>query len=503
MLAMDSATSFVNDTLNGVIWEIVPWLLLAAGIYFGLRTIFVQIRLLPEMFKAVTEKPQGKDRQGRDLDEDYGGISAFKAFTISAASRVGTGNIAGVALAISVGGPGAVFWMWIIAIVGGATAFVESTLAQLWKTKDEDGNYHGGPAYYMTRGLNWRPLAIIFAVALSLTYGFVFNAIQTNSIVEAVGGSLETDSVTMKVIVAAVIATLTALIIFGGVTRIASATQIIVPFMAIAYILIGLVVVIMNISEVPGMISLIVGHALGLQQVAGATVGAAFAFGMRRGLFSNEAGQGSAPNAAATATVSHPVKQGLVQTLGVYFDTLVVCTITAFIVLLGPAVTYGMDDIQGAALTQSALADSVGAWGAHAVTFILFFLAFSSVIGNYYLAQANVEYLTSSKTVMLIFRLGVIGFVIFGAFGSLPLVWALGDTMAGTMAIINIIAIVPLGGVAFKLLRNFSEQRTKGVDPVFHRDMLPELKNVEFWDGSDPVTRRSAEDLKVADHPEQ
>ena len=290
MLAMDSATSFVNDTLNGVIWEIVPWLLLAAGIYFGLPTIFVQVRLLPEMFKAVTEKPQGKDRQGRNLDEDYGGISAFKAFTISAASRVGTGNIAGVALAISVGGPGAVFWMWIIAIVGGATAFVESTLAQLWKTKDEDGNYHGGPAYYMTRGLNWRPLAIIFAVALSLTYGFVFNAIQTNSIVEAVGGSLETDSVTMKVIVAAVIATLTALIIFGGVTRIASATQIIVPFMAIAYILIGLVVVIMNISEVPGMISLIVGHALGLQQVAGATVGAAFAFGMRRGLFSNEAG---------------------------------------------------------------------------------------------------------------------------------------------------------------------------------------------------------------------
>ena len=215
---------------------------------------------------------------------------------------------------------------------------------------------------------------------------------------------------------------------------------------------------------------------------------------MRRGLFSNEAGMGSAPNAAATATVSHPVKQGLVQTLGVYFDTLLVCSITAFVVLLGPAVNYGMDDIQGAALTQSALADSVGAWGAHAITFILFFLAFSSVIGNYYLAQANLEYLTSSKTAMTVFRIVVIGFVIFGAFGSVPLVWALGDTMAGLLALFNIIAIIPLGGVAIKLLKNFNEQRAKGVDPVFHRDMLPEIKNVEFWDGSDPVTRRSAED---------
>ena len=242
------------------------------------------------------------------------------------------------------------------------------------------------------------------------------------------------------------------------------------------------------------MFAMIVGHALGIRQVAGAGVWLAFTQGMRRGLFSNEAGMGSAPNAAATATVSHPVKQGLVQTLGVYFDTLLVCSITAFVVLLGPAVDYGMDDIQGAALTQSALADSVGAWGAHAITFILFFLAFSSVIGNYYLAQANLEYLTSSKTAMTVFRLVVIGFVIFGAFGSVPLVWALGDTMAGLLALFNIIAIIPLGGVAIKLLKNFNEQRSKGVDPVFHRDMLPEIKNVEFWDGSDPVTRRSAED---------
>lgn len=491
---METATSFVEDTLNGVIWNVVPVFLVLAGVYFGVRTLFVQIRLFPEMLKAVAETPKGKDREGRDLDEEYGGLSAFKAFTISAASRVGTGNIAGVALAISIGGPGSVFWMWMLALLGGATAFVESTLAQLWKTKDAEGNYHGGPAYYMTRGLGWKPLAVIFSAFLAVTYGFVYNAIQTNSIVEAVGGSLGTDSVVLKGVVAAVIATLTALVIFGGVTRIASWTQVIVPFMAGAYILLGLAVLVINWREIPGMVEMIVGHALGLEQVVGAGVGAAFMQGMRRGLFSNEAGMGSAPNAAATATVSHPVKQGLVQTLGVYFDTLLVCSITAFVVLLGPAVTYGRDDIQGASLTQSALADSVGAWGAHAITFILFFLAFSSVIGNYYLAQANLQYLTDSKTAMTVFRLVVIGFVIFGAFGSVPLVWALGDTMAGLLAIFNIVAIVPLGGVALKLLKNFNDQRRKGIDPVFHREMLPELKNVEYWDGSDPVTRRSADD---------
>ena len=491
---METATSFVEDTLNGAIWNVVPVFLILAGVYFGVRTLFVQIRLFPDMLKAVAETPKGKDREGRDLDEEFGGLSAFKAFTISAASRVGTGNIAGVALAISIGGPGSVFWMGMLALLGGATAFVESTLAQLWKTKDAEGNYHGGPAYYMTRGLGWKPLAVIFSAFLAVTYGFVYNAIQTNSIVEAVGGSLGTDSVALKGVVAGVIAVLTALVIFGGVTRIASWTQVIVPFMAGAYILIGLAVLVVNWREIPGMIGMIVGHALGLEQVVGAGIGVAFMQGMRRGLFSNEAGMGSAPNAAATATVSHPVKQGLVQTLGVYFDTLLVCSITAFVVLLGPAVTYGRDDIQGASLTQSALADSVGAWGAHAITFILFFLAFSSVIGNYYLAQANLEYLTDSKTAMTVFRLVVIGFVIFGAFGSVPLVWALGDTMAGLLAIFNIVAIVPLGGVALKLLKNFNDQRRKGIDPVFHREMLPELKNVEYWDGSDPVTRRSEED---------
>ena len=369
-----------------------------------------------------------------------------------------------------------------------------STLAQLWKTKDAEGNYHGGPAYYMTRGLGWRPLAVLFSAFLALTYGFVYNAIQTNSITAAIETSVGNDSALVKCVVAGVLAILTALVIFGGVTRIASWTQVIVPFMAGAYIIMGVVVLVVNWREIPAMFELIVTHALGLKEVAGAGVWLAFTQGMRRGLFSNEAGMGSAPNAAASATVSHPVKQGLVQTLGVYFDTLLVCTITAFIVLLGPAVSYGMDDVQGVSLTQSALADSLGDWSAHAITAILFFLAFSSVIGNYYLAQTNLEYLTESKSALNVFRIVVIGFVIFGAFGSVPLVWALGDTMAGLLAIFNIVAIIPLGGVVLKLLKNFNDQRRKGIDPVFHREMLPELKNVEYWDGSDPVTRRSEED---------
>ncbi|MFS0372362.1 alanine:cation symporter family protein, partial [Corynebacterium striatum] len=254
-----------------------------------------------------------------------------------------------------------------------------------------------------------------------------------------------------------------------------------------------------NFDKVPGMIGDIIGHALGFKEIAGAGLGTAMMKGIQRGLFSNEAGEGSAPNAAATATVSHPVKQGLVQTLGVYFDTLVVCSITAFIILLGPSIAYG-EEAEGVSLTQAALASEVGNWGIHFVTFILFFLAFSSILGNYYLAESNVEYLTRSKVVLNIFRLVVLFFVWFGAVGSLPFVFALADTGAATMVFLNILAIVPLSGVAIKLLKNYNEQRRKGIDPVFHRDMLPELKNVECWDGSDPVTRRSPEDRQRLQH---
>lgn len=490
ILAMDflrNAVAFINDGL----WTyIVPWLLIAVGIFFGIRTVVVQLRMLPDMFKAVVERPKGV---GRDEDADYGGISAFKAFTISAASRVGTGNVAGVAVAISVGGPGAVFWMWMIAILGGATAFVESTLAQLWKVRDGD-SYRGGPAYYMRRGLGWTPLAVVFSVAIAFTFGLVYNAFQTNAIADSLSVSFNNDTFEFKAIVGAVIAVIAGFIVFGGVHRIANMTQFIVPFMAVAYLLVGLFVVLTNINEVPGMIADIVGHALGFREIAGASIGAAMMKGIQRGLFSNEAGEGSAPNAAATATVSHPVKQGLVQTLGVYFDTLVVCSITAFIILLGQDVAYG-EEAEGVSLTQAALASELGEWAVHFITFILFFLAFSSILGNYYLAESNVEYLSESKVVLYIFRAVVIFFVWFGAVGSLPFVFALADTGAATMVLLNVLAIVPLSGVAIRLLKNYNEQRRRGVDPVFHRDMLPGVDNIACWDGTDPVTRRSLEDL--------
>lgn len=487
---MQDLFSTVIGAINSSLWTyVLPWLLIAAGLFFGIRTALVQLRMVPDMFKAVVEKPQGIDQ-----DEDYGGISAFKAFTISAASRVGTGNVAGVAVAISVGGPGAVFWMWIIAILGGATSFVEATLAQLWKTKDGD-SYRGGPAYYMSRGLNWKAFAAIFSVAIAITFGLLYEAFQTNAISESLATSFDNDSTAFKSIVGLIVVALSAIIIIGGVQRIANWTQIIVPFMAVAYLLIGLLVVILNIGEVPAMIGHIVGNAFGFREAAGATVGAAMMKGIQRGLFSNEAGEGSAPNAAATATVSHPVKQGLVQTLGVYFDTLVVCSITAFIILLGTDFkSFGSDEIAGVTLTQNALSNSVGEWGIHFVTFILFFLAFSSILGNYYLAESNVQYLSKNKAVLWVFRILVLVFVFYGAVAPLGTVFDLADTGAAIMVLLNIVAIVPLSGVAIKLLKNYNAQRKEGQDPVFHRDMLPDVKSVECWDGTDPVTRRSPED---------
>ncbi|MDN5682337.1 sodium:alanine symporter family protein [Corynebacterium glyciniphilum] len=478
-------TDFITSMNDGV-WSVVVWALVGAGLYFGVRTILVQLRLFPQMFGAVAEAPYEDDEMlNRDPEAaEKKGISPFKAFTISAASRVGTGNVAGVAVAITLGGPGAVFWMWIIAILGGATSFVEATLAQLYKTRDYENNaYRGGPAYYITRGLNKPVLAVIFGIVITLIFGFINNALQTNSIVESVGRSADNDGLTLKIIIGLAVAALTAVIVFGGVQRIASVTQVIVPFMAVIYIGLGVIVVLMNLSEIPGVIAQIVGHALGFREVAGAAVGAAFMNGMRRGLFSNEAGQGSAPNAAGTAAVSHPVKQGLVQTLGVYFDTLVVCSVTAFIILLSNP-PFG-EGIQGASLTQDSVAAQIGDWGIHVVTFILFFLAFSSVIGNYYLAQSNVEYFTKNPAVMFCFRLLVVVCVFLGAIVNLPVIWALADTFTAIMVVVNLCAIVPLCPIALKLLRNYTDQKKLGLDPVFRRSMLPELKNIECWDDKD------------------
>lgn len=486
MSFMETATDWVN-AWNDKYWLFMIALLIFAGLYFCWRTILVQIRYIPEMFRAITEKPS-------DISEGVKGISAFKAFTISAASRVGTGNVAGVAVAITTGGPGAVFWMWLLAGIGGATSFIESTLAQLYKVRDHD-SYRGGPAYYITKGLgeNWRWMATLFVLAITVTYGFVFNAVQSNSITAAIAESTGNDSTGFKLGIGIVLAILTAIIIFGGVQRISAVTQVVVPIMAVAYIVLGLIVLALNITEVPAMIALIFEHAFGIREIAGAVVGTAMMQGIRRGLFSNEAGMGSTPNAAATASVSHPVKQGLIQTMGVYFDTWVVCTITAVIILLSDPSFGG--DAEGTSLTQAALAAQLGGWAIHAVTIIIFFLAFSSVVGNYYYAEANVPFLSKSKAVLNSVRGLVVLCVVGGAIGSVPLVWSLADTFSALMATINIVAILPLGGVAVALLKNYSEQKAKGLNPVFHRDDLPNVRghaNIECWDGSDPITRREA-----------
>ncbi|AYJ34033.1 alanine:cation symporter family protein [Corynebacterium xerosis] len=482
---MESATSAVT-AWNDKYWLFMIALLVATGLYFCARTILVQIRYLPEMFRAITEKPSA-------ISEGVKGISSFKAFTISAASRVGTGNVAGVAVAISTGGPGAVFWMWLLAIIGGATSFVESTLAQLYKVKDKD-SYRGGPAYYITRGLGekWRWLAILFALAITVTYGFVFNAVQSNSITAAVAESTGNDSLSMKTIIGLVLAAATGLIIFGGVQRISKVTQVIVPVMAIAYILLGIIVLAINWREVPAMLALIVEHALGIREIAGAAVGTAIMQGVRRGLFSNEAGMGSTPNAAATSSVSHPCKQGLIQTLGVYFDTIIVCTVTAVIILLSNP-EYG-NGAEGTALTQVALAAQIGGWAIHAITVIIFFLAFSSIVGNYYYAEANIPFLNDSKALLNGVRALIMLCVLGGAIGSVPLVWALADVFSALMATINIAAILPLGGVAVALLGNYAAQKSKGLNPVYHRDDIPGIRgheNIECWDGSDPMTVRT------------
>lgn len=484
-----NAVAAVNDKL----WLLVIVVLIGSGIWFCITTFLVQIRYIPDMFRAIVEKPS-------DISEGQKGISAFKAFTISAASRVGTGNVAGVAIAVAVGGPGAVFWMWMIAIIGGATSFVESTLAQVYKVRDKD-SYRGGPAYYMTKALNWKWLAAIFAVLISVTYGFVFNAVQANSISAAVTNSFNADGMAGKWIVGVILAVLTAVVVFGGVQRIASVTQVIVPVMAVSYIVIGLIVVIINIAEVPAMVTSILSHAFGLREFAGATLGAVIMQGVRRGLFSNEAGMGSVPNAAATASVSHPAKQGLIQSLGVYFDTLVVCSITAFIILLAEPDLYASEG--GMELTQNALANSVGEWGIHFLTVVIIFLAFSSVIGNYYYGESNIGFLTNNRSYLQAFRVVVILCVLGGAIGSVPLVWALADVFSGLMAITNLIAVVPLTGVALAVLRNYSRQRKAGLDPVFSRDDeeirgLRGWEGMECWDGSDPLTVRKTTDEHAA-----
>ncbi|MHA6486350.1 alanine/glycine:cation symporter family protein [Bacillus cabrialesii] len=457
--------SFFNSLINipsAFIWKYLFYILVGLGLFFTLRFGFIQFRYFIEMFRIVGEKPDGNK-----------GVSSMQAFFISAASRVGTGNLTGVALAIATGGPGAVFWMWVVAAVGMASSFVESTLAQLYKVKDGD-DFRGGPAYYIQKGLGVRWLGIVFAVLITVSFGLIFNAVQSNTIAGALEGAFHVN----KIVVAIVLAVLTAFIIFGGLKRVVAVTQLIVPVMAGLYILIALYVVFTNISAFPSVIAIIVKNALGIEQVVGGGLGAIIVIGAQRGLFSNEAGMGSAPNAAATAHVSHPAKQGFIQTLGVFFDTFIVCTSTAFIILLYSVTPKG-DGIQ---VTQAALSHHIGGWAPSFIAIAMFLFAFSSVVGNYYYGETNIEFIKTSKTWLNIYRIAVITMVVFGCVAGFQIVWDMADLFMGIMALINLIVITLLSNVAYKVYKDYANQRKQGLDPVFKSKNIPGLKNTETWE---------------------
>ncbi|WP_026120792.1 alanine/glycine:cation symporter family protein [Nocardiopsis potens] len=473
MEALNDGIVAVNDAFWGYL--LIPFLILLA-LYFTVRSGVVQVRLVPEMFRVLGGQPP-------TAADGKKAISAFQAFAISAASRVGTGNIVGVATAIALGGPGAVFWMWAMALLVGSAAFVESTLAQLFKVRERTG-FRGGPAYYMQHGLGARWMGLVFAVVITVTFGFIFNSVQTNSIADAIAGSVEVAGAApaawLSWAIGLGLVALTAGVIFGGVRRIAHVAQLLVPFMALLYLLLGIAVVVLNAGEIPRVLSDIVQSAFGVQEFVAGGIGAAIVQGMRRGMFSNEAGMGSAPNAAATAAVSHPVKQGLVQTLGVYFDTLLVCSITAFIVLVADP-SYGTRE--GASLTQASLEANLGGWSVHALTIILFLLAFTSVLGNYYYGESNLKFMSAAPSVLTGYRVLVLVMVFLGAVAPLDLVWTMADVFQGVMATINLIALVPLAGIAFLLLKDYTAQRRQGLDPVFTRDRLPGVAGVQVWEG--------------------
>ncbi|MFZ4847248.1 alanine:cation symporter family protein [Bacillus subtilis] len=457
--------SFFNSLINipsDFIWNYLFYILIGLGLFFTIRFGFIQFRYFIEMFRIVGEKPEGNK-----------GVSSMQAFFISAASRVGTGNLTGVALAIATGGPGAVFWMWVVAAVGMASSFVESTLAQLYKVRDGE-DFRGGPAYYIQKGLGARWLGIVFAILITVSFGLIFNAVQTNTIAGALDGAFHVN----KIVVAIVLAVLTAFIIFGGLKRVVAVSQLIVPVMAGIYILIALFVVITNITAFPGVIATIVKNALGFEQVVGGGIGGIIVIGAQRGLFSNEAGMGSAPNAAATAHVSHPAKQGFIQTLGVFFDTFIICTSTAFIILLYSVTPKG-DGIQ---VTQAALNHHIGGWAPTFIAVAMFLFAFSSVVGNYYYGETNIEFIKTSKTWLNIYRIAVIAMVVYGSLSGFQIVWDMADLFMGIMALINLIVIALLSNVAYKVYKDYAKQRKQGLDPVFKAKNIPGLKNAETWE---------------------
>ncbi len=468
MKVLNDYLTVINDFMYG---KFLIVLLIVAGLYFTLRTKAVQIRLFPNSIKCVTEKgSEGK-------------TSSFQALMVATASRVGTGNIAGVTTAIVLGGPGAIMWMWIMAIVGSASAFIESTLAQVYKEADGD-EYKGGPAYVIQRALGQRWLGIVFAVILILTFGFGFNGLQSYTLTSAFSIYIDDFANSFApIIIGIILAAFAAVMFFGKSKVISKVSSILVPIMAVLYILVGLIIFFMNIDKVPEAFRTIVDAAFDFKAIFGGFAGSCMVQGIKRGLFSNEAGMGSAPNAAATADVSHPAKQGLVQVLSVFIDTILICTTTAFIaVLAGPtgAVDANGELINGIPFVQMALDSQFGQFGIHFITLCIVLFASTSIIGNYYYVKLNIKFISESKTFMAVMNILLILMVFVGANVDLAFAWNLADVLMGFMATINIITIFILGNKAIKVLKNYEEQRKAGKDPVFKAADVG-ITDTDFW----------------------
>lgn len=443
---MDLLNNVIN-TGNTILWGyVLIYGLVILGLYFTVKSGFVQFRLFGEMFRLLLEKNPEKNEKSTKS------VSSFQAFTISLASRVGTGNLAGVAIAVAVGGPGAVFWMWVIALIGAGSSFVESTLGQIYKVKDGDG-FRGGPAYYIEKGLGKKGIAIFFSILITVSYSLVLNSVQANTISLA----FEEAFGTSRLLVGVIVAFVSAVIIFGGVKRIAKVTEMLVPFMAIIYLIMAFFVVFRNMNVIPSIIGLIFSNAFGLKAAVGGGLGAALMNGIKRGLFSNEAGIGSVPNAAAIAEVSHPVKQGLIQTLGVFTDTIVICTATAFMILVSGV--YTSTDLTGIQLTQAAFSSEIGSWANIFVAVSILMFAFSSIVGNYYYGETNIKFMKSNPTLLIVFRVAVLGMIVFGSVAKVTIVWNMADLFIGLMAVTNMIGILFLSKYAFAALKDYMVQK--------------------------------------------
>ncbi len=459
METLNSILGAINDVMYTYILII---LLVGTGLYFTIRTRCVQFRLFKDGIKAMLEKSE-VDENGNKK------VSSFQALMISTASRVGTGNIAGIATAIAAGGPGAVFWMWVTAIIGGASAFIESTLAQVYKVK-QDGQFRGGPSYYMEKALGKRWMGVLFSVLLIICFAYGFNGLQSYNMSSALEYYIPNYAETnFPMLVGLILAVATGLVIWGGVHRIGFISSVIVPVMATAYILIGLVTMIMHITEIPSIFAMIIKNAFDVQAIMGGFAGSAVVIGIKRGLFSNEAGMGSAPNASASAEVNHPVQQGLVQVISVFIDTLLVCSSTAMMLLVS-GVEGVSGKLDGIPYVQAAISENVGGWGIHFITFSIFAFAFSSLVGNYYYAESNILFIKNNKVLLNVFRVTCVVAIFLGAQADFSLAWNLADVTMGFMAIVNIIAILLLGNVAIKVLKHYEQQKKEGKEPVFDEE---------------------------------